>query len=184
MSRYGDPGHEEWLIEQEREDEARGYLAHQEIMAEIGRRETEGLDDPGDYDPDPVATQMLEAEVEAAKAQTQARKAYADTLCFHCGKPLPAGQPVHCGHPYCREAYDWMRHSQYEVAKAQVGETAARALVKLWGAAGVRPPAPGQADLDAHRDAYLAYGEYGAQAYSDLVNGGPPDSDYDEGGPF
>ena len=56
MSRYGDPGHERWLIEQEQEDERWSQVAQQEIMAEIGRRETEGLDwvdDPAADGPDP-----------------------------------------------------------------------------------------------------------------------------------
>lgn len=77
MSRYGDPGHEEWLIEQERDDEAKGYLAHQEVMAEIGRRETEGLDDGiGGYDEpteeekaDWAAEMAAEDEVERLAAQ-------------------------------------------------------------------------------------------------------------------
>lgn len=75
MTRYGDPGHEQWLIEQEIEDERWAPFARQEIMAEIGRRETEGLDDgiggyeepaPADGGIDNLYAQLRETELTGA----------------------------------------------------------------------------------------------------------------------
>jgi hypothetical protein len=148
MTRYGDPGHEQWLIEQEQEDERWAPFAHQEVMAEIGRRETEGLDDGIGAPDDDVDTRssedfedlegeerewgddlpsQREAEALAEARADQEIEAQRDRRdeqerCPHCLQRPRLPGLTHCGHRWCHEADDWGRQSAAEVARWGVAD--------------------------------------------------------------